>query len=117
MRPLTELDPLTYLILVADDTAPRLIRPGVRAFVEEDAAAGGAQLETLRVYAESDLNAKIAAERLHVHVNTAYYRIDQIAKRTGRDPRRFGDLQELLLAIRVLHREAAAPEERSAAGR
>lgn len=100
--PLSRLGVLDYLTLVADETAARLVPARVRTFVEEDAAHGGAQIETLRVYAECDLNAKIAARELHVHVNTAYYRIDQITERTGRDPRRFRDLQELLLAIRLL---------------
>lgn len=102
VRPLAGLRPIEYLALVADETAPRLVPPRIRTFVEEDLAHGGAQIETLRLYAESDLNAKIAAERLHVHVNTAYYRIDQIAERTGHDPRRFRDLQDLLVAIRLL---------------
>lgn len=100
--PLSRLGPLDYLALVADETATRLVPEAVRTFVEEDLARGGAQIETLRVYADSDLNAKIAARALHVHVNTAYYRIEQIAQRTGRDPRRFRDLQDLLLAIRLL---------------
>ncbi|MEJ1938256.1 helix-turn-helix domain-containing protein, partial [Nostoc sp. NIES-2111] len=52
--------------------------------------------------AASDLNAKVAAERLHVHVNTAYYRLDRIAARTGRDMRKLADIQELLIAIRLL---------------
>lgn len=102
VRPLAGLRPIEYLALVADETAPRLVSQRIRSFVEEDLAHGGAQIETLRVYAESDLNAKTAAERLHVHVNTAYYRIDQIAERTGHDPRRFRDLQDLLIAIRLL---------------
>lgn len=102
VRPLSALGQLDYLTLVADETAPRLVPPRVRAFVEEDAAAGGTQIETLRQYAQCDLNAKVAAERLHVHVNTAYYRIDQVLERTGLDPRRFRDLQELLIAIRLL---------------
>lgn len=105
VRPLSALGPLDYLTLVADETAPRLVPPRVRAFVEEDAAAGGTQIETLRQYAQCDLNAKVAAERLHVHVNTAYYRIDQVLERTGLDPRRFRDLQELLIAIRLLEAE------------
>lgn len=100
--PLAALGPLDYLTLVADDTASRLVRPEVRTLIAEDRKAGGALIETLRVYGASDLNAKIAAARLHVHVNTAYYRIDQIAERTGCDPRRFADLQELLIGIRLL---------------
>ena len=53
-------------------------------------------------FAESDLNAKIAAERLHLHVNTAYYRLEKIAERTGYDLRRLADVVELLIAVRLL---------------
>ncbi|MGW0700080.1 helix-turn-helix domain-containing protein [Streptomyces sp. NPDC002867] len=33
-----------------------------------------------------------AAHRLHLHVNTAYYRLERIAERTGCDLRRFSVL-------------------------
>jgi sugar diacid utilization regulator len=96
---LTSLD---YLVLRDDETARRLIRPQVRRFVEEDAAAGGALIATLAEFAASDLNAVAAAERLHLHVNTAYYRLDRIAERTGCDLRRLADVMELLIALRLL---------------
>ena len=51
---------------------------------------------------ERRLNAEIAAQRLHVHVNTAYYRLERISERTGCDLRSFADLEELLIAIRLL---------------
>jgi sugar diacid utilization regulator len=53
-------------------------------------------------FAASDLNAKTAAEGLHLHVNTAYYRLERIAERTGCDLRRLADVMELLIAIRLL---------------
>ena len=102
VRALSQLSPLDYLVMLDDPTAHRLIRPQVRAFVEDDLAAGGTLVETLRAYADSDLNAKVAAESLHVHVNTAYYRLERIAERTGYDLRSFGDLQALLVAVRLL---------------
>jgi len=74
----------------------------VRRFVEEDTAAGGALITTLVEFAASDLNAVAAAERLHMHVNTAYYRLDRIAERTGCDVRRLADVMELLIAVRLL---------------
>src|SRR5262249_40279317 len=40
------LSSLDYLVLRDDETARRLIRPEVRRFVEEDAAAGGALIAT-----------------------------------------------------------------------
>lgn len=102
VRSLHSLTPLDYLVTLGDPTAGRLVQPALRSFVEEDLADGGTQIETLRVFAESNLNAKVAAERLHVHVNTAYYRLDNISQRTGYDLRRFSDLQEMLIAIRLL---------------
>ena len=96
------LSSLDYLVLRDDETARRLIRPQVRRFVEEDTAAGGALITTLVEFAASDLNAVAAAERLHMHVNTAYYRLDRIAERTGCDVRRLADVMELLIALRLL---------------
>ncbi|MER5389349.1 helix-turn-helix domain-containing protein [Saccharopolyspora sp. NPDC002686] len=96
------LSTFDYLVLRDDETARRLIRPALRRFVEEDRARGGALISTLLEYIASDLNAKVAAERLHVHANTAYYRLDRIAERTGCDLRRLADVQELLIAVRLL---------------
>ncbi len=91
-----------YLVLRDDETARRLIRPEVIRFVQEDAATGGALIATLVEYASCDLNAKTAAKRLHLHVNTAYYRLERIAERTGCDLRSLGDVVELLIAVRLL---------------
>ncbi|HEV2371750.1 MAG TPA: helix-turn-helix domain-containing protein [Streptosporangiaceae bacterium] len=91
-----------YLVLRDDETARRLVRPEVRQFVAEDLAAGGALIATLVEFAACDLNAKTAAERLHLHVNTAYYRLERIAERTGCDLRKLTDVMELLIAVRVL---------------
>jgi hypothetical protein len=96
------LSSFDYLVLREDETARRLIRPQVRQFVAEDVAAGGTLIATLVEFAACDLNAKTAAERLHLHVNTAYYRLERIAERTGCDLRRLADVMELLIAIRLL---------------
>jgi sugar diacid utilization regulator len=109
---LTSLD---YLVLRDDETARRLIRPQVRRFIEEDAAAGGALIATLAEFAASDLNAVAAAERLHLHVNTAYYRLDRIAERTGCDLRRLADVMELLIALRLLGAFPAGPAAQAGA--
>ena len=91
-----------YLVLQRSETAQRLLKPQIRRFVEDDASAGGALIATLAEYAACDLNATTAAERLHLHVNTAYYRLERIAERTGCDLRRLADVTELLIAIRIL---------------
>ena len=90
------------MVLREDTTAHRLIRPELRQFIEEDLARDGVLIQTLMEYLGNDLNAKIAAEKLHVHVNTAYYRLERIAERTGFDLRSFADLEELLIAVRLM---------------
>ncbi|MDE3724158.1 helix-turn-helix domain-containing protein [Nocardiopsis sp. N85] len=100
--PLSLMSVFDYLVLRDDVTALRLIRPELRRFVEEDLARDGALVETVLAYAAHDLRAKAMAEELHLHVNTAYYRLDRIAERSGCDLRGFADLLELVISIRLL---------------
>ena len=88
------------LAMFGHEAARRRTPPSVRAFVAEDRADGGVLITTLRQYAEADFNVKAAAARLFVHPNTARYRLAKIEERTGLDLRRFGDVQELLIAVR-----------------
>jgi sugar diacid utilization regulator len=98
---LTGMSALDYLTLRADGTASRLIAPEVHEFVTKDAQEGGPLIATLREYMACDLNARRASEALHIHVNTAHYRLARIAERTGCDLRRVGDLIEILIAARL----------------
>jgi PucR C-terminal helix-turn-helix domain/GGDEF-like domain len=91
-----------YLASEADETARRLVPAGARRLAEEDRAHAGALVETLRAYADCDLNVARTAKRLTVHPNTVHYRLGRISDLTGRDPRRFDDLSELLTALRLL---------------
>jgi sugar diacid utilization regulator len=89
-----------YLASGADDTARRLVPAGARRLLDADRS--GALAVTLRAYAACDLNVARTAESLTVHPNTVHYRLGRIASLTGRDPRRFADLSELLTALRLL---------------
>jgi hypothetical protein len=91
-----------YLTLRRDPTVSRLIPDPIRDFVEDDARRGGVLIATLSEYVASDLNARRAAERLHIHVNTVHYRLGRIAERTGCDLHRFADLVEILIAARLV---------------
>jgi hypothetical protein len=95
------LAPFEYLVLRAgtDDTARRVVDPALRAFLDDDRARGGVLAETVQAFARADLNLKVAADRLHVHPNTAQYRLRRIEEKTGRNPRRIADLLDLLVAI------------------
>ena len=72
---LPDLSAFDYLTLRSDGTVLRLLAPSVRRFVEEDTAGGGALTATLLAYAAANLNAKVAAQRLYIHVNTAHHRL------------------------------------------
>ena len=102
------LAPFEYLVLRADETARRVVDPTIRAFLAEDRARGGVLCSTLQAFARADLNLRATADQLHVHPNTAQYRLRRIEERTGRNPRRIADLLDLLVAISLERRAQAA---------
>ncbi len=61
--------------------------------------AQGALVNTLRAYADADLNVQEAARALGVHPNTIYSRLQRIAVITNLNGRRFHELAELLLLV------------------
>lgn len=98
---LPDLSAFEFLTRRSNATAQRLIAPAIRRFVEEDATTGGALTTTLVAYAEANLNAKVAAQRLYIHVNTAHQRLSRIEEKTGCDLRALTDVQELLIAVKL----------------
>jgi sugar diacid utilization regulator len=98
---LPDLSAFEFLTLRNDDMARRLIAPEIERFVADDRTHGGQLIATLLAYAECDLNAKAAAERLLIHANTAHYRIARIEEKTGCDLRRLSDVIDLLIAVRL----------------
>ena len=101
---LPDMSAFDHLTVRHDETARRLIPARITRFVSEDRAHGGHLIKTLLAYAEADLNAKVAAERLLIHVNTAHHRLGRIAERPGSDLRRLADVIDLLIAVRLLDR-------------
>jgi PucR C-terminal helix-turn-helix domain/GGDEF-like domain len=89
------------LTLFGRETARQRIPESVRRFVAEDVTDGGVLTETLLQYVASDFNAKLTAERLYVHPNTARYRLGKIEERTGCDLRSVADVMDLLIAVNL----------------
>jgi PucR C-terminal helix-turn-helix domain/GGDEF-like domain len=89
------------LTLFGPETASRRIPEDVRRFVSEDLAEGRVLTTTLLEYVASDFNARLTAERLFVHPNTARYRLGKIEERTGCDLRCVADVVDLLIAVRL----------------
>jgi sugar diacid utilization regulator len=102
---LSGLSAFDCLTLFGQDTARRRIPAAVRSFVADDVAEGRVLITTLLEYVHSDLNVKLAAERLYVHPNTARYRLAKIEERTGTRLRCVADVLDLLIAIRVAESE------------
>lgn len=57
--------------------------------------------ETVQAYAASGFCVSVAARQLHVHPNTATYRLDRWRELTGWDPRSFDGLARSLAALRM----------------
>jgi sugar diacid utilization regulator len=93
------------LTLFGRETARGRIPASVRQFVTEDLADGRVLTETLLEYVASDFNAKLTAERLFIHPNTARYRLGKIEERTGCNLRSVTDVLDLLIAVRVAEAE------------
>jgi hypothetical protein len=77
-----------YLSATYDDQSPELSR-------------------TIRAFADCNFNVKQTAQRLGVHTNTIYFRLNRINKLTGIDPRTYSGTSLLLTALRLveIHRD------------
>jgi hypothetical protein len=98
-----EIDLTEALAHRADRAVFRLIPDWLR-----ESHASGREREligTIRAFAECSLNVKETAGRLRVHTNTVYFRLNQIKKRTGVDPRTFAGTSLLITALRLLDNE------------
>jgi PucR-like helix-turn-helix protein/diguanylate cyclase with GGDEF domain len=103
-RPIVSLDELSaleYALIGASATTKAVIASkgnSLRALSDEDRAAA---VETVRAFSDADLNVAKAAQQMHVHPNTVRYRLQQIATKTGHDPRTFTGLVELLCILEI----------------
>jgi sugar diacid utilization regulator len=103
-RPIVLLDDLSSIecaLIGATATTKALIASkgnNLLALSGEDLAAAG---ETIRAFSDADLNVAKAAQRMHVHPNTVRYRLQQIATKTGHDPRTFTGLVELFCILEI----------------
>jgi hypothetical protein len=107
-RPIVSLDELSALecalIGATATTKATIASKGntLRALPDEDLAAA---VETIRAFSTADLNVAKAAEQMHVHPNTVRYRLQQIAIKTGYDPRTFAGLVDLICILETTDNE------------
>jgi sugar diacid utilization regulator len=107
-RPIVSLDELSSLecaLIGATATTKAVIASkgnSLRALSHDDLAAA---VQTIRAFSNADLNVAKAAEHMHVHPNTVRYRLQQIATRTGHDPRTFTGLVDLICILELTDNE------------
>lgn len=58
-------------------------------------------LELLRIYFSCDMSLKKNCEETFLHKNTIQYRLNQIHKKSGYNPREFQDAVRLYLALKM----------------
>ncbi len=105
---LFESVPLQRLLLHFGGDALRRVLPAWAAELEmADRRSDGVLATTLRVYAAADMNVLKAAAALGLHPNTVYARLQRIADCTGREPRSFRGLTELLVVCDCHERATA----------
>jgi hypothetical protein len=108
---LAELSALECALIGATATTKAIVASKgneLRALSDDERAAAA---ETIRAFSDADLNVAKAAERMHVHPNTVRYRLQQIATKTGLDPRTFTGLVDLIC---ILEMTQEAEEDRVA---
>ncbi|MET8797096.1 helix-turn-helix domain-containing protein [Nocardia sp. NPDC004568] len=98
---LPELSPFRYLVLRSDETARNLVDPRIIRTLTEDHAKGAVLADTIRAFADADMNLREAADTLRIHHNTAKYRLRRIQQLTGRNIRSVADLVDLLVALEL----------------
>ncbi len=78
-----------------------LLSPRLRALKEFDADNNTELMKTLKIYLDNISNLKAAAEALHVHRNTLFYRLRKIEDITGWDLNDGGCLSNVAFYLRV----------------
>jgi hypothetical protein len=92
--------PLRRLLLHGGREYVRNALPGwAEAFGEADLKAHGALSQTLRAYADADMNLIRAARLLELHPNTLYARMQRIKAVSGLNCQRYHSLTDLLLVV------------------
>lgn len=98
VMPYSSLSLKQLLVAQARDGMASTMPAWLDAFAIADERARGRLGDTLRAYADADMNVLQAAKQLEIHPNTIYARTQKISDITGKNLLSYHDLTELLLA-------------------
>jgi sugar diacid utilization regulator len=97
----SDIDLSEFLVRRADSAAIRLIPEWALQFKAENGASRELY-RTVVAFADCNFNVKQTAQRLRIHTNTVYFRLNRIKKLTGIDPRTYAGTSRLLTALQLL---------------
>jgi hypothetical protein len=97
----SDIDLPEFLIRRADSAAVRLIPEWARHFDQTEDDRSPELTRTLREFADCSFNVKQTAQRLGVHTNTVYFRLNRINKLTGINPRTYSGASLFLTVLRL----------------
>lgn len=92
---LGDLNLFDSVVAEVSEATHRLVPPAIAGLTD-------VQRQTLMAFIDCDMDVGQTALALFVHRNTVHYRLRQIERLTGRDVRRFSDLLELVIGVRLL---------------
>ena len=99
VKPYAQISLRQLLVSHAGDAMQAALPVWLDDFAAADRKARNRLSDTLRAYADADMNVLQAAKRLGVHPNTIYSRVQRISDITGQDPMSYHELTEMLLAL------------------
>jgi hypothetical protein len=102
----SDIDLPELLLRRADDIALRLIPPWASRLHPPETDQSRGLIRTIQAFAACNLNVKQTAQRLGVHTNTVYFRLNRIQKLAGLDPRSYSGVSKLLTVLRLLEIKA-----------
>ncbi len=94
----SEIPVRKMMLRLAEERMQSALPAWANDFIAADKKARGSLKSTLEAYADANMNVLRAAEKLAVHPNTIYSRMQRIADATGKNALTYHDLNELLLA-------------------
>ena len=94
---ISEVSVRRLMLHLSGEELQRVLPVWTREFFLADDKLGGALVATLRAYANADMNVLKTAQRLSVHPNTIYSRLQKILDVTGLQARSYHALTELLI--------------------
>jgi hypothetical protein len=98
----SDIDLREFLVRRADRAAVRLIPQWARQFSTTRDDQSRELYRTIHAFADCNFNVKQTAQRLSVHTNTVYFRLNRINQLTGINPRTYSGTSHLLTALRLL---------------